>query len=39
MAYWYERDVRKQRFRVRYWVDIFIVSFSLSLNREKLVDG
>ena len=39
MAYSYERDVRKQRFRVRYWVIIYIVFFSLEYSREKLVDS
>ena len=36
VAYWYERDVRKQRFRVRYWVVIYKFPFLFNIAEKNL---
>ena len=37
VAYWYERDVRKQRFRVRYWVVIYKFPFLFNIAEKNLL--
>ena len=37
VAYSYERDVRKQRFRVRYWVVIYMVPFLFDIAEKNLL--
>ena len=34
---WYKRDVRKQRFQVRYWVVSYISSFFFNLVEKNLL--